>query len=118
MDSGTSFFWNAKGQGNTRCGVSDHFKMKMYSSVWTVVHHQTVKLERRVFRGFAYLLRSFEDVLGRAIVRIYGLYSLVVVSGTMSVSVKNKGVLSGKKWGRKKARIEDVHKKSRARIEK
>ena len=86
--------------------------------MWTVVHHQTVKLERRVFRGFAYLLRSFEDVLGRAIVRIYGLYSLVVVSGTMSVSVKNKGVLSGKKWGRKKARIEDVHKKSRARIEK
>ena len=90
----------------------------MYSSVWTVVHHQTVRLERRVFRGVAYLWRSFEDVLGRAIVRIYGLYSLVAMSGTMSVSVKNEGVLSGKKVRRKKSQIEDVHKKSRARTEK
>ena len=92
--------------------------MKMYSSVWTVVHHQTERLERRVFRGFVHLLRSFEDVLGRAIVRIYGLYSLVVVSGTMSVSVKNEGVLSGKKEEGKKGSFEDVHKKSRARTEK
>jgi len=55
-------------------------------------------------------LRSFVVILVTQEVRLYGLYGLLANTGTVSVSVRNVGVLSGKNISEEKADLEIIRK--------